>query len=403
MRNNTLVSLAAISAAVSTFLITITAARALTVDNDASRYSEFVVYWSLLFWCYGIVVGIQQETTRAVRARAVKGYTGGAPVLLVALVLGGVVAGGVAISSPLWSHGALPLSTWVGPALVAVGCVLYALYAAGLGAASGSGDWTGYSAVMVLDAVGRLGLVGLAAFIGARLVGVETACVAVSLLAVIILLTPRFRTTLTARSDRSFWPSLKACVFAMASSTASAILVVGYPALVKMLIPNPDPADLAATMTVVQLTRAPIMLPLLAFQSVAVAAFVAKERPQLRDLAKPIGLVGVVGLVGAPLAAWLGPTLLRLLYGPLYVVSRTTFAILVLAAMGIAMLTLTGTLVLALGRHGAYMAGWLLTAAVAVGLLFLPGELSAVVERSLCIAPLFGIVVHVLTIRTRRR
>lgn len=403
MRDAAVVSVAALSAAVSTFLITITAARALTHGDDASSYSEFVVFWSLLFGCYGIVVGIQQETTRSVRTRAVRSKSGGAPVLLVALALGGAIAVVVGISGPLWSHRVLPLSSWAGPSAVAVGSVLYALYAASLGAAGGSEDWRGYSGLMVLDAVGRLGLVGLAAVLGARLVGVEAACVAVSLAAVLVLLSRRFRAVLTARADRTFWPAVRTSAYAMASSTASAVLVVGYPVLVSLLVRDPDPAELAATMTVVQLTRAPIMLPLLAFQSVAVSAFVAQPRPQLRDLAKPIGLVGAVGLVGAPLAAWLGPTVLRLLYGPVYVVSRTTFALLVLAAMAIAMLTLTGTLALAIGSHRGYMAGWLLAAAAAVGLLLLPGQLPAVVELSLCVAPLFGIAVHVLTIRHRPR
>jgi len=397
------VSVAAVAAALSTLLITIIAARALTHGDDASRYSEFIVFWSLLFWCYGIVVGIQQEATRSVRARAVRRREGGARVLLVALALGSVVAVVVGVSAPLWSDHVLPLSSWVGAIVVAIGSVLYALYAGAVGSAGGTEDWGAYAGLMSLDALGRLALVGLAAVLGAGLVGIEVASVVISAAAVLVLLVPRLRTVRTARADRGFWPAVGASAYAMASSTASALLVVGYPVLVSLVVRNAAPGELAATMTVVQLTRAPIMMPLLAFQSVAVAAFVGKEHPMLRDLAKPVGLVVVVGIVGAPLAAWLGPWLLRLLYGSVYVVGSTTFAVLVLAAVAMAMLTLTGTLALAVEGHRGYMAGWIAAVVAAVLLLMLPFSLDAVVSLSLGLAPFFGMAIHVVTVIRRLR
>jgi hypothetical protein len=371
-----------VAAAVSTFVITILAARALTVGSDASAYSEFIVFWSLLSCCFGLIAGVQQEATRSVRARVVARARGGSPVIAVGLALGTVIALTVLATGPLWASRLLPLASGSGVAAIAVGAVAYSLYAVGVGSAGGSQEWGLYSALMILDALGRLTLVAGVVLLGGGLGPIGWACVGATVICGLVLLLPRFRPLLLARGDRPF---------------------CGFPALVSVVVRRVDPSQLASIMTVVQLTRAPIMIPLMAFQGVAVSTFVAHEESGFRALAKPVGLVVAVGLVGAPTAALVGPFLLRFLYGAAYVVPASMFAVLVIASVAMALLTLTGTMALALGSHRGYALGWLVPVGAVVLLLQLPVPLPLAVGWSLCVGPIAGMVIHGIAVALARR
>lgn len=397
-RSGARVSVAAVAAAVSTFVITILAARALTVGSDASAYSEFIVFWSLLSCCFGLIAGVQQESTRSVRARVVGRTQGGTKLIAVSLSLGLVIALMILATGPVWAPRLLPLAPGSGVAAIAVGAVAYAVYAVGVGAAGGLQEWGPYSALMILDAVGRLALVAGVALLGGGLSWIGWACVGATVICGLVLFVPRFRHLLLATGDRAFLPALRATAYTMVSSAATVLLVGGYPALVSVIVRGADPATLAAIMTAVQLTRAPIMIPLTAFQGVAVSAFVAREGSSFGSLAKPVGLVVALGLVGAPLAALVGPFLLRVLFGPTYVVPASVFAVLVLASVAMALLTLTGTMALALGSHRAYALGWAVAVAAVVLMLRMPLPLPEVVGWSLGVGPLFGMVVHVVAV-----
>jgi O-antigen/teichoic acid export membrane protein len=403
-RSGVRVSLAAVSAAVSTFLITILAARALTVGSDASAYSEFIVFWSLLSCCFGLIVGVQQETTRSVRSRVVSGARGGVRVVVVGTSLGAVISVIIVATGWLWAPRLLPLAPVSGVLAIGAGALAYSLFAVGVGTSGGLQEWGAYSGLLVLDAIGRLALVAGVALVGGGLGLIGWACVGSTAVAGLVLVMPRFRTLLDARGDRPLWPSLRATAYTMVSSAASVLLVSGYPALVSVMVKDADPTQMASVMTVVQLTRAPIMIPLMAFQGVAVSAFVTQNRSGFRALAKPVGLVLAVGFVGAPLAALLGPFLLRVLYGPTYAVPAGLFAVLVLASVSMALLTLSGTMTLALGRHKAYALGWLVAVGAVVGVLMLPLPLPEAAGWSLGVGPLAGVLVHVgaLAVSVRR-
>lgn len=397
------VSLAAVAAAVSTFLITIIAARALTKSADASAYSEFIVFWSLLSGCFGLVTGVQQESTRAARTGSLAGHDPGSRLLVVALSLGVLVAVVVLATGPFWGPYLLHLSPVSGVWAIAVGAFLYSGYAVGVGASGGLQDWGAYSGLMAIDSVARLALVAIVAAIGGGVGFIGWACATATLVTWAAMASPRFRRALESRGDRGLWRSMRATMYAMVSSAAMVTLVSGYPAVVSLVRRNANPAELASVMTVVQLARSPIMIPLMAFQGVAVTAFVAQAKSRFRPLLKPVALVVAAGMVGAPLAAWLGPFLLRTLYGPAYSVEPTVFASLVLASVTMALLTLTGTMTLALGRHRAYALGWLIALGVAVLILGLPGSLAGAVSWSLGLGPLCGIAVHAVAMATASR
>lgn len=389
------------SAAVSTLLITIIAARSLVRDGDAGPYASFIVFWSLLFGVYGVVNGLQNETTRAVNSHGPgRAADSGVPVLLAALVLSTATAALVALAGPWWGPRLVPDSMPHVVWLVAAGLVLYGLHQTGLGAASGLNDWPSFSWLMILDAAARLGLVVAAALAGTGLLGTEAACVLASLAWVVLLVpTRRGRRVLGAHADVGWGRFVRNCLLSMVSSTSTAILITAFPTIIKLTAPHEDAGLLAGTITAISLTRSPIMIPLQAFQGVAITAFLTRRDGLLRALARPVALVTALGGLCAVLMLLVGPWVLRVLYDPSLIATGTTFAGLTIAAVPLAVITLTGTATVAANAHAWFSAGWLSAALVSTLLLHLPFALPVRVCIALFTGPLAGAAIHLVGVR----
>ena len=105
-------------------------------------------------------------------------------------------------------------------------------------------------------------------------------------------------------------------------------------------------------------------------------------------------IVTAVGVVGAALAALVGPAILALLFGPAYRLAGSTLAGLTVGATVLALLTLTGSAILAMALHTQYSFGWLLAVVVAAAVLFLPRSLSDRAVISLILGPAVGLAYH---------
>jgi len=144
-------------------------------------------------------------------------------------------------------------------------------------------------------------------------------------------------------------------------------------------------------------------MPLNAYQGVAIAHFLRHRSRGLAALAPLLAAVVGVGAIGALLAALAGPPIMALFFGADYRVSGALLAALTAASTCLALLTLTGSCVLALGRHRPYAAGWLLATAVSAALLLLDLPLATRSVVSLAVGPLVGVAFHlwVAAIETR--
>lgn len=396
-------------AAASTLVITIVAARVLTAQGDPSGYAEFMVFWSFLFGVYGIVVGMQNEATRAVGSSAGRsGESSGvgdhARVLSVAVVLSVATAIIVTVMAPWWGPRLTGASMPYVVPLVALGIVLYGIYEASLGASSGLRDWNSFSWLVTTDAVSRLALVAIAGATGMGLLGLETACVVASVVCLLILaVTGRGRRILYSRADVSFSRLVRNSLLSFVSSSSTAILVTAFPAIIKLSSTSEDPALLAGTITAISLTRSPIMIPLQSFQGVAITALLRRDQGVLRALLRPVLIIIAAGLVAAAVAWAIGPWILGALYGPAIIAHASTFAGLTIAAVPLAVLTLTGTAAIATNAHAWFAGGWFVAAVVASALLFLPLVLTERVIIGLFVGPLVGIVVHGIGIARSQR
>jgi hypothetical protein len=165
---------------------------------------------------------------------------------------------------------------------------------------------------------------------------------------------------------------------------------VGYPVLLRVTTPDDVFAGAAPIVLAVSLCRAPLLVPLGAYQNVVVARVSVQG---VRALV-PV-LVGIAGLtlVGA-LASWpVGPWATRVV-NPDFHVDGPVFAGLVLGAGLVAVLTVTGAAAVALDHHTVYLAGWIAATIATVAALLLPGGLEQRVVTSLLVGPAVGVVVH---------
>lgn len=397
-----MVGLASVLSGLSGYLILVIAARTL----GPARNADFIVFWSLLFGMFGIVGGLQQETTRSVRSADLGVVPAQLPVrvLPVGLLVGigaAVVAGS---TSPLWSAPTLGAGSWPLVVALCLAVPAYAGEATMVGALSGRRSWHACSALISSEAIVRLLLVALVAFTGTNTRGFELASAAAAAVWIVfIIVTPAGRRAAhaTGDSDRNLF--LSRTGHAMVAAASTAVLVVGFPVLLRLTSSNLEWATAAPLMLAISLTRAPLLMPLQAYQGVAIAHFLSEPGRGISMLLRPAAAILGVGAVGAAGAYFIGPFIMTAFFGPEYRVDGWLLAGLMLAAVCLAFLTLTGAAVLATGQHTAYALGWFLSSATSVAVLLTSLPLAFRSLLSLCVGPLLGIGIHLAAVQTASR
>lgn len=418
-------------AAVSTLVVTMIAQRAL----NGSDLTEFLLFWAALFTVTGIITGIQPEITRAVgtartravadRALANRAASGrtvsaegsapqGARVVTVATALGAIASALVLVSSPLWAGHQIPHSAAVGVTVMAVGVFLYALQATMSGVTAGEDRWYLFAAVGGLESAGRLILMLAAALMIPSLAGLEVATVVpMGLWLILAFVTVSGRRLWVARADVPAGRLTANILWSFLSSAAAAVLMMGFPNVLKASgAAESEPVVLGTLILAISITRSPIMIPLQAFQGVAVSAFLKQRHRPVAAFIKPAAAVVAVGAVGALAAYLVGPLLFRLIYPPAAgaesayeaAASGITLGALVFASALLALMTLSGNMALAVNQHRIYLAGWVVAAAVTLSLAFLvPASLVPRAIVALAVGPVCGFVVHMVGVSLASR
>ena len=404
-------------AAVSTLVVTMIAQRAL----NGSELTEFLLFWAALFTVTGIITGIQPEITRAVgtaRTRAVadRAASGGATsaegsapqgarVVTVTAALGAIAGALVLVSSPLWAAQQIPHSAAVGVAVMAVGVFLYALQATISGVTAGEDRWYLFAAVGGLESAGRLILMFAAALMIPSLAGLEVATVVpMGLWLILAFVTVSGRRLWVARADVPAGRLITNILWSFLSSAAAAVLMMGFPNVLKASgAAESEPVVLGTLILAISITRSPIMIPLQAFQGVAVSAFLKQRHRPVAAFIKPAAAVVAVGAMGALAAYLVGPLLFRLIYPPTAGAESAYEA----AASGItlgALVFASALLALMVNQHRIYLAGWVVAAAVTLSLAFLvPAPLVPRAIVALAVGPVCGFVVHMVGVALASR
>jgi O-antigen/teichoic acid export membrane protein len=392
------VGIASLVAAGCGYLVLLLAARSL----DPSRNADFLLFWSLLFGVYGVLGGVQSETTRASHTAGTS--THGARLVPWGVLLGGAAAVVVAATAPLWGTHVLG-NDWV-PAIVALclGAVMFAGHSAVAGVLAGRLRWGGYSVLVGAEAATRLLLVVVVVVAGAAMDQLELAvAVASGAWLVLTVLFRPVREVRGATADVATPRLLANTGKAAVAAASSAALVVGFPVLLRVTSGDAEFASAAPLILAISVTRAPLLMPLAAYQGVAITHFMANRHRGFGALARVLLLITGIGVAASLAAAVVGPWLLRVLFGSAYGVPGPVLAGLTLGATALAVLTMTGAAVLATGQHTLYAVGWLAATVTSLALLLVPLSIEGRAVLALAVGPLVGIVIHGVAVQRASR
>ena len=400
-RDSALVAVASLVSAVVGYAILTIAARVL-IPQEIN--TVFVTYWSVLFASFGVLTGVSIEATRAVSsstnpARRTDPQKRGPRVVGVGAVLGLILAGALAATSAIWAPRVFPLDTAALTGFLAIGVAGFAVHTVTVGALAGHREWSTYARLILSESLLRLVLVVASLAVGATLIGFAAASALAELAWIgFFVASRRTRRAAKARADSAPAVFLLRVGASAVASGSSALLLVGFPVLLSLTTSGAQYKVAAPLLLAISLTRAPLMIPLNAYQGVAVSHFVEHRNRGLRAVIPAARAVLAVGVFGALLAFAVGPWLMEVVLGSGYGVSGGVLAGLTLASAALALLTLTGALCQAMTLHAAIMAGWVSAVVVAVGVLILPVDLASRAVLALSIGPLVGMAVHLVAL-----
>ena len=363
---------------------------------EPAGFSVFGVFWGAFGLVIGAANGLLQEATREVRSTTSKPAAPGPHTRPMRVAAGVAVAAAAVIAgtSALWAPHVFSEERPLSVALLSAGLAGFCLHATLLGMLAGTGRWSLYGALMVIDAMTRVTLALAAFLLGWGLTGFLWATVAGSLAWLMLLAaSPGARSAARLSTAGAVPVFLRGAAHSIAAAGASAVLVMGFPVLLKATSGQLGAAG-GVVILAVTLTRAPLLVPMTAMQGNLIAYFVDHRSARVRALLAPAVIVAALGAVGVVAAFLLGPWLLRVGFGADYQTSGTLLAWLTAAAVSIALLTLTGAAAVAAALHRAYSVGWVGATLAATLLLTLPLSLETRTVVALLCGPLVGIVVH---------
>lgn len=373
--------------------------------QDSADRSTFLIFWSVLFTFAGVLTGLNFEVTRTIAA-ATAGVVdqrptplGGPRVVLVAGAIGLALSALLALASPWWATWQFPTQPQMLALAVALGVAGLGFYHGTGGALAGSGQWGRYARLVFADSALRVLLVvGIVlathSVVGAALGSALAFFIGLGFLVVV----PAVRPLASLRTADTMKSLLFRFGAAALASGSSALLVMGFPALLALTTPPEiievnDPLLMALT-----LTRAPLMIPLNAVQGIVISHFSRATSFGFRTMWPILRIALAVGAIAATLAWLLGPWLLTNIWGPEFYVSGPILGALTAGATGLAVVSLTGSVCQSLTLHRSFVLGWLAAVVSAIGLLTLPLPLASRAALALGIGPVVGIVVHLVAL-----
>ncbi|KMO81819.1 hypothetical protein [Mycolicibacterium obuense] len=368
-------------------------------DLEPAGFSVFGVFWGAFGLASGAAFGLLQETTREVRQAATiePGGQRTSPVRI-GVGVGLAAAAAIAVTSPLWAGHVFADARLLSVALLAAGLAGFCVHTTLLGLLAGGNNWSEYGALMVADALLRVAVAAGSFALGWGLGGYLWATVAGAVGWLLMLAgSPVTRAAARLHTPGTTATFLRGAGHSIAAAGASAVLVMGFPVLLKATSGDLGAAG-GVVILAVTLTRAPLLVPLTAMQGNLIAHFVDQRAHRLRALIVPAAAVVVLGAVGVAAAAVFGPWLLREAFGADYVADGVLLGWLTAAAVMIALLTLTGAAAVAAALQRAYAVGWVSATVAAAALLALPLDLEVRTVVALLCGPLLGIAVHLVAL-----
>jgi hypothetical protein len=370
---------------------------------SATGYVQFSAFWSAMYLLGSAVGGIQQEV-----ARASHPYAGGdetrrslRPFLLCAVLVVAAVGSVVAV---LAGQFAFTTDQWTLEIALVVGLIGYVLTSIATGLFYGVHRLAAVAALVAIDAVARGIAVVTGLAMGAPLWVLAYAIAVPFGLAVgAVWLAIRSRVRGRYTVDVSTGRLGRNALHTVVAAAAIGLLVTGMPLVFKVALADTLAVTVASLTLLVTLTRAPFIIPVMALQSYLIVSFRSSDRLS-RALVRRWGILIAGGAIGAVAIAWfVGPWAVDLVSSGEYDVGGLTSSLVVLSALLVGLMCVTGPMILARSDHFAYAAGWLVAAATTLACFLLPLEAVPLVVVALLAGPVAGLAVHGVAIARRAR
>jgi uncharacterized membrane protein YwzB len=179
----------------------------------------------------------------------------------------------------------------------------------------------------------------------------------------------------------------------LTASTSAALIINGLPLLIVYAAQGIEQSfvgDLILTITII---RAPIIIIALSMQSFLVVKFRDRKTSTLAPVLKILLAVSIATAVTALLGYQAGPEFLEILTGRPLLIDGNLFSLVLLSSGLVAAMIVSGSNLLAKGKHLFYSAGWLAAALTSVLTITAPLEFSDRVLSTLLLGPVAGLLV----------
>ncbi|MEY9951166.1 hypothetical protein [Leifsonia sp. EB34] len=397
VRAATTILIATAVAGLSTYILQAVVLRALGADE----YLRFSVMWSVLYLIVGALAGLQQEVARASHPSGPGGDSGGGRLAWFALAGVVVVFVLVAATGALWGPVAVPSDTTPTVLMIAIGSAAYVGVSVLSGSMYGLQRWGVIATMIALDAGLRLVGVAVALVLAPTILAFAVAVVLPFPLSFVLVWlwvrgSVRGRISIDVAPRQLTWNAARTIV----GAAATAVMVSGFPFLLGITSAG-QTAAAAAVIAVVTLTRAPLVIPVMAMQSFLVVHFRDLGARAGRFLTLTVLAVLAVAGVGALLAALFGRAVLDF-FDPGLPITSAAIAGIVFSAGLTAALCVSGSATLARNLHGIFTTGWVIAALTVIGGLLLPLDPAPKSIIALVLGPLLGLITHVVGLRTSR-
>jgi hypothetical protein len=217
-------------------------------------------------------------------------------------------------------------------------------------------------------------------------------------LALVFLAAPRALLT-HARSRLSYRQLVINSSQTMLAASATALLINGFPLVLAFFATPGEKALLGALILAITITRAPVLVPLMALQSYLVTRFAGSVVTPWHLIFRAFLLIGALMVVLALATILWGTVAFSAIIGVEFALSATSLVPLVVSSGFIGALCVTGPALLARGSHRSYAVGWLGASLVSTAMLFLPVALETKAALALSIGPLAGLAFHLGALR----
>jgi O-antigen/teichoic acid export membrane protein len=382
---------AAVIAGALSFLLTFVVARTIGAEATAG----FTAFWAATYFIVGSLGGIQQEISRAVRPTSEQNPDA-TPLRRFAVIWVLIVLAVAAGIGSLWIVPTFGSTGWGVLIPLAIGPAGYVVVTIVGGVLYGFHHWRPIAAMIVVDSLLRLLVVGTALFFTHDLTALAWA-IAIPFGATIIVLWPWLRRGVVGRIsvDVPMRRLTTNSLIAVAGSLATAAMMSGIALLIVATSDDIPVAELGAFVFALTVVRAPIMVGIMSLQSLLLVRFRDSPRP-LRSAGIVLAAVMAGGALFTVAVVLVGDWVLTLLVGGDFAIGAARLAVIAGSSVLMGALFVTGPLALALGRHVLFAVGWAVAAIVSLGAIFLPLDFDTRVTIALLAGPAAGVLVHVI-------